>query len=258
MIQKIATNLKRASHLNDFLSGNEVNSSFYDIVYAIEDQSFLQSQIPTLDMSVSLAFTSKDKALEYSRSNNIDEKHIVAIMLGKLIQETCDEESIQVIGLNFNGEKFDNFVFVPFYDKLTKHYLISPTDESIALLSIDHKSHRHMGVQATFFSINNKYLPEDNDERGELLANIVEDLSFILPRISQPQGSANILCLLLNLENGVEEKAFIRKYKTMDDYTEVLFVTSDLKLQTGELEAIAYDGTNLEGVYTPIISRQRK
>jgi hypothetical protein len=252
MIQKIAKNLKRATHLNDFLSGNDKQVSFYEIVYAIESDSFKTSTIAELDTEVTLAFTEREDALKHS-----SEENVVAIMLGKLIQESCHEDHINIIGLNYNEGKFDNFIFVPFYDKLTKQYLISPTDESIALLSIDQKSHRHMGVQATFFSINNKFLPEENDARAELLANLVEDLSFMIPRISQPKGSANIICLLLNLENGVEEKAFIRKYKTLDCYTEVLFVTSDLKLQTGELESIQYDGTNLEGIYTPIISRQK-
>ncbi len=251
MIQKIAKNLKRASHLKSYLSGNEAQISFYDIVYAIESDSFLQKEISELDISVTMAFTNKEDAISNSGENNV-----VAIMLGKLIQETCSDECINLIGLNYNEGKFDNFVFIPFFDKLTKQYLISPTDESIALLSIDQKSHRHMGVQATFFSINNKYMPEDTENRGESLGSIVEDLSFMIPRISQPKGSANILCLLLNLENKVEEKAFIRMYKTLDEYTEVLFVTSELKLQTGDLEDIEYNGANLEGIYTPIIKRQ--
>lgn len=257
MIQKIAGNLKRASLLNSYLNGETETLSFYDIIYSIEEDGFHKERIAELDVEVTTAFTSKEKALEYAQGNGIDEKNVVAIMLGKLIQESSHDEYVQVIGLNYKESKFSDFIFVPFYDKLTKQYLISPTDDAIALLSIDQKSHRHMGVQATFFSINNKFLPEESQERTELLSEIVDDLAFILPRISQPKGSANILCLLLNLENDVEERAFIRKYETLDEYTEVLFVTSDLKLQTGALEEIAYDGTHLEGIYTPIIKRQK-
>lgn len=256
MLQKISHRLKRPSQLKDFLSGEEVELSFYDIIYAIKtDDSFLTKEISDTNAPITLAFSSKENALKFQNMGDI-----VAITVGKLINQVHNDKLIEVIGINYdeNQNSFSNFIFVPFFDKLTGQYLISPTDESIALLSIDKKAHKYMGVEATFFSINNKYLPEEADKREPILANLVEDISFIIPRISQPKGSANIICLLLNLENPVEEKAFIRSYKTFDDYTEVLFVTSELKLLTGDLEEISYNGETLEGVYTPIITRQKK
>ncbi|EQC45666.1 hypothetical protein [Bacteriovorax sp. Seq25_V] len=253
MLQKIGSDFKRPSLLKSLLTQNEVTLSFYDIVYSIQDgECFKRAELKDLGLSVFLAYT--DRAQAVAESNG---QTVYPIMLGQFIKEVSNSERINVIGINHNGSHFDNFVFTPFYDELTKQYLISPSDESIALLSIDKKTHAYMGVEATFFSINNKFLPDDQEQREELLGNLVDDLSFMIPRMTQPQGSANIICLLLNIDNPVEEKAFIRNYQTLDSYIEVLFVTSDVKLLTGELEEIKYNGDSLEGVYTPLIERRK-
>jgi hypothetical protein len=253
MIQKIEQNLKRASRLNNFLSSEQTHLTYYEIVHVVKNGSdYKKGIIDSLECNVTLAFSDKSKALEHGNE-------VIAIMLGKLVEEIKSDKVIRVIGINLEKETnyFSQFIFVPFLDGLTQLNLISPTDESIALLSIDQEAHRHMGVEASFFSINNKFLPEEPEAREIKLAETVEDMSFIIPRLTSPKGSANIICLILNLENAIEEKAFIRTYKTTDRYTEVLFVTSDLKLQTGDLEQIIYDGSNLEGIYTPIIKRHK-
>lgn len=254
MLQKIGNDFKRPAFLKNLLSNNDINLNHYSIVYTIyEDDKFLKTNITTPSLEVYVAYTSKDLIPASFSSRNI-----IPVMLGVYISKITNNEKIEVIGINPNAEKFDNFVFAPFFDNLTKKYLISPSDESIALLSIDNKTHDHMGVEATFFSINNKFLPEEKEQREELLGGLVDDLSFMIPRITQPIGSANIICLLLNLENPVEEKAFIRRYETLDNYIEVLFVDSELKLLTGDLHEIKYNGENLEGVYSPIIDLRHK
>ena len=253
MLQKIGSDFKRPSLLKTLLSENEVKLSFYDIVYSIQDgDCFKKVELHDLGLKVFLAFTDRDAAVAAANGETI-----FPIMLGQFIKEASSSERINVIGINYNNQTFDNFVFTPFYDELTKQYLISPSDESIALLSIDKKTHAYMGVEATFFSINNKFLPDEKEQREILLGNLVDDLSFMIPRMTQPLGSANIICLLLNIDNPVEERAFIRNYQTLDKYIEVLFVTSEVKLLTGELEEIKYNGDSLEGIYTPLIERQK-
>lgn len=262
MLEKINGKQIDAKELSKFLlSSNpdcDSNLSFYDIVYVIQNDTskefFKTEHIAQLDINPTLAFTSKDKCQQLLGEN----ERCRAITVGMLCREV-KSESIEVIALNFDGNsQFEDFIFAPPYDQLTNQYILSPRDEAISLLSIDNESHRFMGVKATFFSITSKALEIiDPDVRQEYLNNLISNLSFIIPRIPQPKGSANIICLLLNLENPIEERAFVRDYATFDDYTEVLFVNSDLELLSGDLTKIEYDGASLEGVYLPLIKRNK-
>ena len=235
--------------------------SFYDIVYVIQsdtnkagrDVPYKTANIDQLGINVTLAFTTKQLSTQIAQEG----ERVRAITVGMLCRE-IKTDSIEVIGLNFNLEAFEDFIFAAPFDKLTGQYIISPRDEAISLLSIDNESHRNMGVKATFFSITNKALEViPQDKRKEYLNTLIDNLSFVIPRIPQPKGSANIICLLLNLENTMEERAFVRDYPTFEDYTEVLFVNSELELLAGDLSKIKYDGASLEGVYLPLIERQK-
>ena len=62
---------------------------------------------------------------------------------------------------------------------------------------------------------------------------------------------------LLNLENDLEERAFIRDYSMFDDYSDSIFVTSKLKMLSGNLEEIHYDGNSIDTIFGPIINWQR-
>ncbi len=260
MIKKIEGQLKNTIELKRFSKEIKVDINYYSIVYLLDnDSEILLHNIPSLGISSIAIFTNKEQASTYADYNNRTEYRTKAAMLGTILEENKHNDCIKLISLNpeKNGEEVDDFIFIPFFDSLTKQKLISPSDEAISLLSIDQYSHRLMGAEITFFSINNKFLPEDNQQRSEKLTTVLDDISFIIPRIPMPKGSINFICLILNLENPVEEKAFIRDYELFDCYSEVLYVTSDLKLQSGSLQEISYDGSNLEGIYLPIYNRQK-
>ncbi len=259
MLEKINGKQLNASILAKNLIDSEQaknDLSFYDIVYVIQNDtktSFKKSQVEGIQ--VTLAFTNR----ELCQKHTLDSDRVRAITVGMLCKET-KSNSIEVIGIDLNeANQFDDFIFAPPYDELTGQFIISPRDEAISLLSIDNESHRFMGVKATFFSITNKALVTMGlAEREEYLNELIDNLGFIIPRIPQPKGSANIICLLLNLENPIEERAFVRDYPTFDSYTEVLFVNSELDLLTGDLTKIKYDGASLEGVYLPLIKRNKE
>ncbi|EPZ51975.1 hypothetical protein M902_2086 [Bacteriovorax sp. BAL6_X] len=267
MLEKINGKQIDAHLLSSLLQDSSVdgdresrNLSFYDIIYVIDTPvdigpRFKTNKIDEAGVNVTLAFTDKVLCNEYLEQNS----RIRAITVGMLCGEV-ESNFIEVIGLNRNSSgRFEEFIFVPPYDKLTCQYILSPRDETISLLSIDNESHRFMGVEATFFSITNKTMVTfGQGQRDEYLNNLIENLSFIIPRIPQRRGSANIICLLLNLENSIEEKAFVRDYPTFEGYTEVLFVNSNLELLTGNLTRIEYDGASLEGIYLPLIERAKK
>lgn len=269
MLEKINNRQVNPKHLSSFLAPRQIEAesgvhkslSFYDIIYVIQNDTnsnterFKSEYIDQLEINLTLAYTHR----ELCDSNLEQGQRVRPITVGMLCRE-LKTKSIEVVGLNMNEShtSFEEFIFVPPFDEVTGQYIISPRDEAISLLSIDNESHRFMGVEATFFSITNKALVTFSvEERQEYLNNLIDNLSFLIPRIPQPKGSANIICLLLNLENSIEERAFVRDYPTFDKYTEVLFVNSDLELLTGNLNAIEYDGASLEGIYLPLIERAK-
>ena len=77
------------------------------------------------------------------------------------------------------------------------------------------------------------------------------------PRVPIKKGSGSFLAVLLNLENDLEERAFIRDYSMFDDYSDSIFVTSKLKMLSGNLEEIHYDGNSIDTIFGPIINWQR-
>ncbi|MEH0860627.1 MULTISPECIES: hypothetical protein [Halobacteriovorax] len=271
MLEKINNRQVDPKHLSSFLrSRNCIDDSsvdnclsFYDIIYVIQNDTnsesnrFKTEYIDQLEINLTLAYTDRQLCEEQIQEG----QRIRPITVGMLCRET-KSKSIEVVGLNMDKDlgmtNFENFIFVPPFDEITGQYILSPRDEAISLLSIDNESHRFMGVEATFFSITNKGLVTfGSEERQDYLNNLIDNLSFVIPRIPQPKGSANIICLLLNLENSIEERAFVRDYPTFDNYTEVLFVNSELDLLTGNLSTIDYDGASLEGIYLPLIKRAK-
>ena len=260
MLQSIDSNFKRAVKLKDIVTGSfgaELNH--YSLVYAItHDNGFLKLKNHSLDVSMTCVFTNIDNANAYLNKESNKNMVTKPVMLGRLIEIERSDKAIKILAIDPESQdSVCEVLFIPFSDKLTRQNLLSPSDEAISLLSIDKISHYNMGAETVFFSLTNKHLPESGEERIKILEELVQDLAFIVPRLSLKKGSFNVICLILNLENYLEEKAFIREYETFDNYTDTIFVTSELKLLTGRLEEISYDGSQLEGVYKPIYDHQR-
>lgn len=152
----------------------------------------------------------------------------------------------------------EEILFIPLFDDVTQKYMMTDPEEALALLAIRPEDEERLGMQTVFYSITNKNLPEEKEERETALRAKIEELAFYAPRIPLKRGSASIICVLLNLENAMEEVAFIRSYKTFDHYTDIIFVTSSLEILTGELESIPYDGEQIDTIFMPIVEWQKK
>ena len=259
MLQSIEKSIKRASLLKKSIRQKTHSGlHYYKIVYVLtHENEFYSSELKDNPISATAIFTEEKLASDFSRGIQNKKYEVKPAMLGRVIESQKHEETIKVVSINPDMDGIaDDIIFVPLFDTLTKQNLLSPSDDAISLLSIDKVAHYNMGAETVFFSLNNKLLPETGEGRVEKLESLVEDLAFIIPRISLKKGSFNIICLILNLENYVEEKAFIREYKTFDSYTDTIFVTSELKILNGRLEEIKYDGSNLEGIYIPLYEMQ--
>ena len=255
MLAKILNKFKDTGHLKNLITESPSflpnNLNYYSIVFILmnDKDEIKKAPIPSLELEITMVFTQKNSFVK-SESYNL-----IPIMLGVLIKRIQAQTYLEVIGINFDTEisLFDELIFIPLFDKTTQLNLISPPNYSLALLSIDQTSHKNLGLETIFLSISDKHLNKQNQSQD--LKQISKDIDFILPRILQPKGSGNVIVLLLNLDDYLEERALIREYKTFIPYIEVLFVTSELKLLTGNLTEISYDPSTTEGIYLPIIQR---
>jgi hypothetical protein len=186
-------------------------------------------------------------------------------MLGDLIARKNDSKRALPIKINplrvtLPGGDItmaEEIVFVPLFDTVTQKYLMTDPEEALALLAIRPEDEERLGMATVFYSITNKNLPDEKEEREARLRSRIEELAFYAPRIPMRRGAASVICVLLNLENAMEEVAFIRSYKTFDPYTDIIFVTSSLEILTGELETIPYDGEQIDTIFIPIVEWQR-
>lgn len=248
---------------------------YYDIVFVEVDDS--GSPIINDDKVSYNSFTSKELAtriqsvhdlLEISSDKYSLPKKVMklsAYMLGDLVFSLCDSKNIKTVKINpvltiENGENIflhEEIIFIPLRDKLTEKFMLTSPEEAMALLALNPEDQKRMGMEMVFYCVTNKNLPDSIEEREIVLAQKIEELSFIGPRVPIKKGSGSLLCIILNLENAMEETAFIRSYKTLDDHSDVIFVTSDLKIKTGDLHQINYEGDSIDTIFGPIISWQR-
>ncbi len=202
---------------------------------------------------------------EYALFTSIDRKlplregqSYLTFMLGDLIRAVADDKKPQVILINPTSElSADEVLFAPCFDPLTQKYMMTDPEDGVALLAIRPEDQARYGIEMVFHVLNHKTLIEDREQREALLQQKIRELSFFVPRVPIKKGSGSFYCVLLNLENSMEETAFIREYKTFDDYSDVIFVTSDLKILTGELDSISYDGDQIDTIFTPVIGWQQ-
>jgi hypothetical protein len=151
----------------------------------------------------------------------------------------------------------EEIIIIPLFDQVTQKYLICDPEDALALLAISPEDQNRLGMELVFYSITNKFLPEEKGQREKLLKEKIDELAFLCSRVPMRKGSGTFICVLLNLENSMEEAAFIRHYKTFDSHTDLIFVTSELEIITGELERIHYDGNSIDTIFMPLIRWQR-
>ena len=113
---------------------------------------------------------------------------------------------------------------------------------------------------APAYGLNDEIVQEIQDaierEDAAFIHEKLEDLSRLIPRIPMAKGSGTFICILLNLENTMEEAAFIRNYQLLDKYTDLLFVNSKLEILTGDLHTIKYEGSTIDQIFRPMIEWQ--
>ena len=182
----------------------------------------------------------------------------LTFMLGDLVRVVADDKRAQVLLVNPREDlTADEVLFAPCFDPLTHKYMMTDPEDGVALLAIRPEDQDRYGIEMVFHVLNHKTLSEESESREAELQQKIRELSFFVPRVPIRKGSGSFYCVLLNLENSMEETAFIRQYKTFDEHSDVIFVTSELKILTGSLDAIPYDGERIDTIFTPVIKWQQ-
>ncbi|MFT6067727.1 MAG: hypothetical protein ACJAT2_001906 [Bacteriovoracaceae bacterium] len=266
------------NHISDYKSSYS-NMSYYELVEVAVDENnkpILFNEAST-GFSFYSIFSNKSLTRRMSAtykwddviSNNFSANDLLktkTTMLGELIYDLKHSDQPAAIKINpvltqsDSGVEFtlaEEFVFAPIYDKFTSKFMMTSTDEAKALLAVNPEDEERFGIEFVFYMITNKGLPEEREEREPLLQEKIKELAFMAPRIPMKRGSGTFFCVLLNLENEMEESAFIRTYKTFDPYADVLFVNSDLEIRTGDLIKVPYNGEKIDTIFLPMIEWQR-
>jgi hypothetical protein len=271
--------------LKDMLPNIKIHSrklSYYDLIFVLVDrdgepialkenkedtESYMAFTDESLLNRISDAY-SEQEIKDNNYSNLCLPQHkLRTFMVGDLIQYLSSHEKVKSIKVNpilYKSDNFDknlyfceNVILTPIFDTLTKKYMMTDPDQALALLSIRRKDMERFGIEITFHAITNSDLPDEKESRQKAIKEKIEQLAFYVPRIPIRRGSASIYCVILNLENEMEETAFIRDYKTFDTHSDVIFLNSNLEIKTGQLEEIVYDGDMIDTIFTPIIEWQR-
>lgn len=258
------------------------NLDSYSLVYVWvdEDGKPLKVGTNTEDVKSYSVFSSEHLAIRVQRpftfaelkeesidGARIKEVTLKMMMLGELVDVLAKSESRpQVIKINpvLVEEKkgveplyfAEEVLFTPVFDNFTKKYLLTDPNEAKALLALSPNDQERFGIELCFYMLSSRTWPEERESREEILQNKLEEMVFVLPRVPMKRGSGTFLVIILNLENQWEEMAFIRDHKTFDQYGDIVFVTSSLKMMTGKLEEIAYDGTSIDTIFLPLIRWQ--
>lgn len=248
---------------------------YYDIVFVEIDSE--GNPVLNEDQTSYNAFTTKELATRVQSTHDLsqitlDQFSIPNIvinlrpyMLGDLVFSLCDSRKIKSLKINpilisENDTKtllHEEVIIIPIKDQLTDKFMLTSPEEAMALLALNPVDQKRMGMEMVFYCLTNKNLPENIEDRAIVLAQKIEELSFISPRVPIKKGSGSLLCVILNLESAMEETAFIRNYNTLDEHSNIIFVTSDLKIKTGDLHQINYDGDSIDTIFGPIINWQR-
>ncbi len=276
--------------LNQAYPGSFLNSStidYYDIVYYLTDldtNSPVQFSIGPVEdrgQKAMAIFSSKDRMFAAFNPLSIEEYllgnftrelpkniRIDCIMLGKLVQNFESHKSPTPLIVNPvlmadpNSTKlrclFEDVIFAPIRDPHSKKLMITDPQHAKALYAINPKDQAKFGVETIFHIISGTDLPIDDDQRAKILKDEIDELSFFASRVPIQKGSTSLYVVILNLDNEMEETAFIRPYQTFDYYSKIIFVNSSLQLSNGSLENIPYDNRSIEGVFSSLIDWNKK
>ncbi|MBK24914.1 MAG: hypothetical protein CME70_13020 [Halobacteriovorax sp.] len=266
------------SHLKGYKNSYR-NLSYYDLVEVAVDSknSPLLFQEESTGFSFFAVFSNRNLTRRMSIQNtwenvsasNFEGSELLAtktIMLGELVHDLKDLPQAAAIKINPiktlspSGDEFhlaEEFVFAPIFDQFTSKLMVTDPEEAKALLAVNPDDEERFGIEFVFYMITNKGLPLEREEREPLLQEKIKELAFMAPRIPMKRGSGTFFCVLLNLENEMEENAFIRTYKTFDPYADVLFVNSNLEIRTGDLIKVPYNGEKIDTIFLPMIEWQR-
>jgi hypothetical protein len=189
-------------------------------------------------------------------------------MLGDLISKNKNRNSLQCIKVNpvlhidnQTNEKVllcEDVIISPIFDSLTNKWMVTDPEEGLALLAINPADESRMGIEMVYYCVTNKTLPESGEERAVALHEKIEELSFISSKVPIKKGAGSLFCAIINLGNPIEEAAFIRSYKTFDNHSDIIFVTSSLKILTGQMEEIPFNGDSIDTIFMPIINWQKQ
>ncbi len=232
-----------------------------------DTESYMAFTQSTLLNRVAKAYTREEVlAANFDHFKN-HHHHLRTFMLGDLVHLLSTHKEVQSIKMNpilFKSENFDHdfyffeeVLFAPIFDPITQKYMMTDPGQALALLSLKKEDMERFGIEIIFHIITNSDLPEEREFRDKAIRESIEQLAFYTPRIPIKKGSASIYCVILNLDNKMEETAFIRQYKTFDHYTDVIFLNSSLEIQTGELDRILYNGEQVDTIFAPIIQWQQ-
>jgi len=227
--------------------------------YTIFTNDSKRNKVPDLSISP------KVPNLIVLEKNIFASQNYKTFMLGDLLNHIRNHQYPETIKINpiqckIDGKETllcDDMVFAPALDQLTKQLIMTSPTEALPLLAINPQDRERFGFEVVFHLITNLGVPEDHEKRLNFLRTKIEELAFWSSRVPIKQGSGSIYCVMINLDNMMEEAAFIRSYKTFDNYADIIFVNSNLELLTGDLTSIPYNGNQIDTVFTPIINWQK-
>lgn len=255
--------------------------SSYQLVHVLVDS---ETGLPVIekqnanDTNSFLVFTEPALASRLERTYHKDEVGVITdelqapcrqlkiMMMGHLIDTLKDKGQGTTIKINpiyvEAGQGMEPFLyaeevlFAPQFDETTQKYLISDPDDATALLAIRPADEKRFGMEVIYYLITTRGLPDDQEDRENYLRDKIEELAFMAPRVPIKKGAGSFLAVLLNLENDLEERAFIREYPMFDDYSDSIFVTSQMKMLSGTLEEIHYNGNQIDTIFAPLVKWQ--
>ena len=251
---------------------------FYDLIYSFIDENALPIKLTTRENEREhyAIFTSKEDLLNSRHLYESCEKVVLdkdvihkpeykIFMLGDFVDKIKQKNKPTPIRLNpiLVGQSLkeskwmcQNIIMAPLFDELTHKFMTTNPDDALALLAIHPDDQKRFGIEMVFHIISNHSAPEPGEERDEYLLLKINELAFIAPRVPIKKGSGSVLCIVLNLDNKVEETAFIRSYQTLDPHSDIIFVNSNLELMTGDMQPIKYNGEQIDTIFSPIINWQ--